>query len=87
MANSKSALKRVRITAKKTARNKIIRSKVKNSIRKYRIALVNNSDNMEVNLNQAISQLDRAVSKGIMHKNTAARKKSRLTKAFNKVSV
>ena len=87
MANSRCALKRVRITAKKTARNKILRSKVKNSIRRHKLAILNESEDVDTTYKQAMSQIDRAVSKGIMHRNTAARKKSRLTKAYNKVSV
>ncbi|HZW48565.1 MAG TPA: 30S ribosomal protein S20 [Bacillota bacterium] len=86
MANNKSAIKRVKITAKKTARNNIIRSKVRNSIRKFRIAVTSETENKDVILKNAISQIDKAVSKGILHKNNAARKKSRLTKRLNKVT-
>ncbi len=86
MANNKSAIKRVKITAKKTARNNIIRSKVRNSIRKFRIAVTSEVENKDVILKNAISQIDKAVSKGILHKNNAARKKSRLTKRLNKVT-
>jgi small subunit ribosomal protein S20 len=87
MANNKSAIKRVKITAKKTARNNIIRSKVRNTIRKFKIAVTTNSENSEASLKTAISQIDKAVSKGILHKNNASRKKSRLTKRLNKAAV
>mgnify|MGYP001764226242 CR=1 FL=1 len=87
MANNKSAIKRVKITAKKTARNNIIRSKVRNSIRKFKVAVTNNTETSDATLQYAISQIDKAVSKGILHKNNAARKKSRLTKRLNKAAV
>lgn len=87
MANNKSAIKRVKITAKKTARNNIIRSKVRNSIRKFKIAVTANGENTEASLKNAISQIDKAVSKGILHRNNADRKKSRLTKRLNKAAV
>ncbi len=87
MANNKSAIKRVKITAKKTARNNIIRSKVRNSIRKFKIAVTTNGENTEATLKSAISQIDKAVSKGILHRNNADRKKSRLTKRLNKAAV
>ncbi|MPM37554.1 30S ribosomal protein S20 [bioreactor metagenome] len=87
MANNKSAIKRVKITAKKTARNNIIRSKVRNSIRKFKVAVTNHTETSEATLQYAISQIDKAVSKGILHKNNAARKKSRLTKRLNKAAV
>jgi small subunit ribosomal protein S20 len=87
MANNKSAIKRVKITAKKTARNNIIRSKVRNSIRKFKVAVTANGDNTEAILKNAISQIDKAVSKGILHRNNADRKKSRLTKRLNKAAV
>jgi small subunit ribosomal protein S20 len=87
MANNKSAIKRVKITAKKTARNNIIRSKVRNSIRKFKVAVTTNGDNTEAILKNAISQIDKAVSKGILHRNNADRKKSRLTKRLNKAAV
>jgi small subunit ribosomal protein S20 len=87
MANNKSAIKRVKITAKKTARNNIIRSKVRNSIRKFKVAVTAKGDNTEAILKNAISQIDKAVSKGILHRNNADRKKSRLTKRLNKAAV
>ena len=87
MANNKSAIKRVKITAKKTARNNIIRSKVRNSIRKFKVAVTTNGDNTEAIVKNAISQIDKAVSKGILHRNNADRKKSRLTKRLNKAAV
>ena len=80
MANIKSAKKRILIIEKKTARNKAIKSRTKTEIKKLVVA-VKSGDKVKANemLSVAISQIDRACSKGIYHKNNAARKKSRLT--------
>ena len=74
MPNIKSAKKRVRITARRTIRNKMIKSNLKTLLRK---AFAEGSDETAKLL--AVSALDRAVSKGIIHKNNAARKKSKLS--------
>ena len=74
MPNIKSAKKRVKITAKKTLRNKILKSKLKTFLRNAR-----KSDCDQASILKAISQVDKSVSKGIIHKNTAARIKSKLS--------
>lgn len=74
MPNIKSAKKRVRVTARRTLRNKMIKSNLKTLLRK---AFAEGSDKNTKLL--AISAIDKAVSKGILHKNNAARKKSRLS--------
>lgn len=56
------------------------RSALKTAVKRYRIAIDANDSNSEVYLKNAIKALDKAASKGIIHKNTAARTKSRLTK-------
>ncbi|WP_353894332.1 30S ribosomal protein S20 [Proteinivorax hydrogeniformans] len=87
MPNIKSAKKRVRITAKKTERNYAIRSFVKNRIKNYETALLNNDKELaQTELTNAVKAIDSAVSKGVLHKNTAARKKSRLAKKFNNIA-
>ena len=87
MANIKSAKKRILIIAKKTDRNKAIRSKVKTMIKKVDAAIVaEDKDLAKANLAIAISEIDRACSKGVMHKNTAARKISRITKSVNNLA-
>jgi small subunit ribosomal protein S20 len=81
MANHKSAVKRVRQTIKRTEVNRSNRSRVRTQIKKLRAALVGHDANLSQELlNPTISTIDKAVNKGILHKNTAARYKSRLTK-------
>lgn len=87
MANHKSAEKRVRQNAKRNEINRSNRSKLRTQIKKLRIALAD-SDKAESNelLNPTISVIDRAVNKGVIHRNTAARYKSRLTRHVNELA-
>ncbi len=81
MANHKSAVKRVRQTEKRTAVNRSNRSRVRTQIKKLRTALTGADTQLTQELlNPTISTIDKAVNKGILHRNTAARYKSRLTK-------
>lgn len=84
LANIKSAKKRVLVAEVRTARNKAIKSKVKTYIKKVELA-VTEGDKAAANeaLTAAISEISKAASKGVYHKNTASRKVSRLTKAVN----
>ena len=86
MANIKSAKKRVLITEKNRVRNTAFKSSIKTAIKK--VSELAKGDDKEA-LNKALSKVyglcDKAVVKGILHKNTAARKKSRLTLAVNKL--
>lgn len=84
MANTKSAKKRALIAAKRTLRNKMVKSSLRTAIRKYREAV--GTENAQVLLNKAFSALDRAASKGVIHKNTAARKKARLARMLLKAT-
>ena len=87
MANIKSAKKRILVAQKKADRNKAIRSKVKTSIKKVYAAIEQKDvDGAKSALNNAISNIQKATSKGVFHKNTSSRKVSRLTKAVNKIS-
>lgn len=84
MANIKSAKKRVLVNRKKAERNKSIKSAVKTSIKKVEAAVAAKDKEAAVTaLQNAISTIDRAATKGVYHKNTAARKVSRLSKAVN----
>ncbi len=84
MANNKSAEKRTRQIIKRTARNRVIKNKVKTAVRRFDEAVKSNDmEQAQVKLSEAIRQIDKAITKGILHKNTAARKKSRLTRLFN----
>lgn len=76
--------KRVLVNRKKAERNKSIKSAVKTSIRKVEAAIeAKDKEAASAALLNAISTIDKAASKGVYHKNTAARKVSRLSKAVN----
>ena len=84
MANIKSAKKRILVTEIKTARNKSIRSEVKTAIKKVEAAVAaNDKEAAKAALSVAISTIESACSKGVYHKNNAARKVSRITKLVN----
>lgn len=84
MANIKSAKKRVLVNRKKAERNKSIKSAVKTSIKKVEVAIeAKDKEAAVAALQHAISTIDKAATKGVYHKNTAARKVSRLSKAVN----
>lgn len=87
LANIKSAKKRILVTETKTARNKAIRSEVKTSIKKVEAAVAaNDKAAAEAAFKNASSVIESACSKGIYHKNNAARKVSRLAKLVNGVA-
>ena len=87
MANIKSAKKRILVTETRTARNKAIRSKVKTSIKKVDAAIAAGDKNAAIAaLNAATVEIYKACTKGVYHKNNAARKVSRLAKAVNKLA-
>ena len=77
MANIKSAEKRMRQTAKRQARNRAVRSRVRSAVKKYRAA---DSSQKPETLSATVSEIDRARRKGALHRNAAARLKSRLAK-------
>ena len=84
MPNIKSAKKRVKVTEVKTLQNKMFKSAMKTSVKKYKAALAEgNKELAEKTYLEAVGMVDRAVSKGIIHKNNAARKKSQYTKLLN----
>ena len=79
--------KRIKVNEAKTARNKQIKSKVKTMIKKVDTAVIaGDKDLAKTNLVEAVSEIDKACSKGVYHKNTASRKVSRLTKAINNIA-
>lgn len=81
MANIKSALKRIKITRFKTHRNRMIISSLRTAIRKYEDSIkAGDLTIAQANYQKVTSLIDKAVAKGTIHKNTAARKKSRLSK-------
>jgi len=81
LANIKSAIKRNKQNEKKRSLNRIVRGSTRTQIKKARTAMVEgNNESAVVEVNKAIQLLDRAASKGVIHKNNAARRKSRLMK-------
>lgn len=87
MANIKSAKKRILTSEKRAARNKSIRSKVKTSMKKV-YAAIDSKDKAaaQAALKAATSEIAKATSKGIYHKNNCARKISKLSQAVNKMA-
>lgn len=85
MPNIKSAKKRVKVIATKTARNKAIKSALKTAVKKANVAVSESAANKDLAVREAIKKIDKAAAKGIMHKNTAARKKSALARKLNAV--
>ena len=83
MPNITSAKKRVKVIATKTARNKAINSALKTDIKKANAAIESNTDNKAEAVRVAIKAIDKAAAKGVLHKNTAARKKSSLARKLN----
>ena len=87
LANIKSAKKRIKVIAKKTMRNKMIKSATKTSIKKVISAAANgNKEEAKVCLVAAVKTIDKACSNGVYHKNNASRKKSRLYKLVNNMA-
>ncbi|MDD3360521.1 MAG: 30S ribosomal protein S20 [Hespellia sp.] len=87
MANIKSAKKRVLVNETKAMRNKAIKSKVKTVVKAVETAVANKDAAAAADaLKVAIVEINKAGSKGIFHKNTVARKISRLTKAVNGIA-
>jgi len=85
LANIKSAKKRIRVSLRRQLRNKHVKSTTKTAVKKVVVATKDgNLTDAKTLLVQAIAAIDKAASKGVYHKNTAARKKSRLTKMLNK---
>ena len=83
MPNIKSAKKRVKVIAAKSLQNKAANSQLKTEIKKANAALENNSADKAVAVRVAVKKIDQAVAKGILHKNSAARKKSALDKKLH----
>ena len=83
MPNIKSAKKRVIVIATKTARNKANRSLLKTDIKKAYAAIESGAADKDIAVKAAIKKIDQAVAKGLLHKNTAARRKSALAKKAN----
>lgn len=86
MAKTKSAEKAARQSVKRQAANRILLSGSRTAVKKARTAIVAGDANAVDALREAVSTLDRAANKNVIHKNNAARRKSRLMKALAKAS-
>ena len=87
MANHKSAIKRARQNEGKRIRNRAVKTKLKNIVKEVRLAVgENQGEAVPVKLNIAKSEIDKASKKGVIHKKTAARKISRLSRLANTIS-
>ena len=85
MANIKSAIKRIRQSEKARVRNRVHRSKARTFVKKVNTLIGQQRvEEANVAVQDAISALDRAVARGVIHKNNAARRKSRLMAKLNK---
>lgn len=86
MPNIKSAMKRVKVSQKKNLRNRMVKSSMKTTLKKFDAAVASEPQQAAAALNASYSALDRAVSKGVIHKNAANRKKARLAKRLAKAA-
>lgn len=88
MANTKSSMKRIRVSAKRAARNRVYRSSARTYVKKARKAILEGvaPEEQLAAVREALSALDRAAERGVIHKNNAARRKSRLMKMYHKAA-
>jgi len=83
LANHKSAIKRARQDEKKRSRNKTVKTQMKNAVKSVRTAAAEKKGDSLTILQQAQAVIDKSAKKGVIHKNAAARKISRLAKLIN----
>lgn len=84
MPNIKSAIKRVKVSEKKNLRNRMIKSGVKTAVKKFQVELASDPKKAGAQLSATTSAIDKAAAKGILHKNTANRRKARLARSLSK---
>jgi small subunit ribosomal protein S20 len=83
VANTKSAIKRMRQSEKRRQRNRTVRSRMRSALKTARTAVTTAGGDARAAVLQAIRTLDKAVTKGVIHRNTASRKKSALARRLN----
>jgi small subunit ribosomal protein S20 len=86
VANTKSAIKRIKQSEQRRQRNRAARSTIRSTVKAARVALGSKSPESATAVREALRTLDRAVSRGVMHRNTAARKKSSLARKLNAIA-
>ena len=84
MANTKSAKKRAEKSAAQRVKNRAVRSKMRTAVKKFRAAVAAGDENAKALLASTVKVVDSTAQKGIIHKNTAARTKSRLSAALKR---
>ena len=82
MANTRSAKKRIKQNEKRRLRNRALRSEIRSAVKTARTAAAAKTPKAADEVHAAIRELDRAVSRGVIHRNTAARKKSSLARSL-----
>lgn len=87
MPNIKSAKKRVSVIKVKTLQNRMVKSSAKTAVKKFTKLLTEDVSSAQKMLSATTSAVDKAAAKGVIHKNSANRKKARLAKALVKASV
>ena len=83
MANTPSAIKRIKQSEKRRQRGRAARSAIRSSVKAARAAVTAKSPGSKASVVEAIRLLDQAVTRGVLHRNTAARKKSTLARQLN----
>ena len=86
MPNIKQAIKRVNINRSKNTQNTMRKSALKTSIKKCKTAIESRAEDKQAVFNNTVSAIDKAASKRLIHRNTAARRKSKLARALNKTA-
>jgi small subunit ribosomal protein S20 len=86
VANTRSAIKRIKQSEKRRQRGRAVRSAIRSSVKAARTAITEKSPDAKATVSEAIRALDRAVSRGLMHRNTSARRKSSLARRLNTLS-
>lgn len=85
MPNIKSAIKRVKINDLKNEQNSSVKSAMRTAVKKFEVAVDNNEENAKDLFKNAVKHLDKAATKGLIHKNTANRQKARLAKKLSSI--
>ncbi len=83
MPNIKSAIKRVKVTAKKAEANRSKKSELRSQIKKTSVAIVEGAEGTDQMMKATQKKIDQAAARGRLHKNTAARRQSKLARAYN----
>jgi small subunit ribosomal protein S20 len=86
LANTRSAIKRIKQSEKRRLRNRAVRSKLRSAVKGARTSLQGGATDARTTVQSAMRTLDRAVTRGVIHRNTAARKKSALARKLAKMA-